>query len=281
MPPAGTSSRGGGCFRHCLFLFTESAHTDAVSDDDDRPRDASGAADAGWSDPEVNTAWADAHAPDDISELARDIQAYHRENRAAHRRESLQRLSSRRGVTPALMAVAAVVIAALIATLLTVVDPRRGPTTPTELPLAQTAIADGHVNGLLPDTSLRVPDGAAIAARTLRPAVVAVLPARCECTPLVSTIAQRATVDNVQLDLVAPTYPDAYAASLPGQLEGATSVYYDTAGQLAPAVGAVGLTLVIVARDGSIYHIQRAVTSSTVADLSPALGDMLRTGIGG
>jgi hypothetical protein len=246
-----------------------------VPDDDDRPRDASSAAGAGWSDAEsVNTAWAQSTAPDDISELSRDIQAYHREQRAKRRRATLQRLSDRPGATPALIAVVALAIAALVATVLILMNPG-GKSSPSELPLASTSTQVGQVGGVLPDARLRAASGGTISANALRPAAIALIPLHCNCTPLLRNLAGGASPQRLGLKVIAPT-PDAEADTLSGQLGSADSaVYYDSSGNVRASVGALGVTLVLINRNGTIFSIQRNVVSESASTLSTLLQRML------
>jgi hypothetical protein len=248
-----------------------------MPDDDDRPRDASSAAGAGWSDPEqVNTAWTEEAAPNDISELSRDIQAYHRELRAAHRRAWIRRLTDRPGSTPLLLIIAAMAIAALVATLLTLMHPSEANQAPSQLPLAHTSIAAGQPNGLLPSASLRTTSGSTVDARNLRPGVIALIPLHCQCTARLRDLASDASRERLRLSVIAPSYPDAEAASLPGQLDRADSaVLYDPTDQLRTSMAAEGLTLVVVDRDGTVYNVQRNVVSAPASNLSTLLQRML------
>jgi hypothetical protein len=244
-----------------------------VPDDDDRPRDASGAADvSGLGD----TSWAEATAPDDIRELERDVQAYRREQRAARRRARLRRLTARPSAVPLLLTGAALAVAALVATLLTVLDPHPTGDTPTPLPVAATSIADGHTGGLLPAASLRATDGSTTSARNLRPGVVAMIPLHCGCEPMLSDLAHAVAGDRFSMYVVAPTYPDAEAAALTGRLDAAGSaVYFDPTGALASSVGAdQQVTLAVVDRNGTIFQIERDVTGPN-STLDAALLRML------
>lgn len=251
-----------------------------MPDDDDRPRDASGAADVSG---QGDTSWADATAPDDIRELERDIQAYRRELRVARRRARLRRLGARPSAVPLILTCSALAIAALVATLLTVFDPHPTGDTPAALPLATTTVADGHTGGLLPDATLRATDGSTTPARSLRPGVVAMIPLQCACEPLLSNLAARVASDRFSMYVVAPTYPDADAAALTGRLDTATSaVYYDPTGALASSVGAdQQVTLAVVNRDGTIYRIERDVTAPTDALDAALLRMLLQTRVTG
>jgi hypothetical protein len=258
-----------------LSPFTFSAHTDPVPDEDDRPRDASSAADPGWSDADqAAKAWSQAVAPDDIRELARDIQAYHRERRAARRRERLRRLFARPGSAPMTLTVAVLAIAALVAMLLTVMDPARS--RPSSLPLTAPSAAPGQPGGLLPAVSLRDLSGNAIPSRSLRPGVIALIPLNCHCAPLLSALAGDASTKQLPLLVVAPTAPDADAAALGGRIDrGTSSVYYDASGLLANDFGAKGVTVVLLDRDGTVFRVRRDVATEASSHLIPLLQQML------
>jgi hypothetical protein len=235
-----------------------------VPDEDDRPRDASSAADAGWSDPDqADTSWADAAAPDDISELGRDIHAYYRERRAARRRELIRRFARRRGAIPVSATVAVIAVAAIVATLLSVLGPSRPSRSTAPLPLAATSVPAGEVGGLLPAVSLESVKGPSVSSLGLRPAVVALLPPNCTfCSPLVPDLAKAAATQHVQLYAVAPAKPSADADSLAGQGLSSDSVFYDANGTLAARVRTNGLTLVEVNRNGVIVAIEKEVTAA-------------------
>jgi hypothetical protein len=224
-----------------------------VPDDDDRLRDASGAADAGWSEPETADAtWADVAAPDDISELAKDIAAYHREARANRRRAVVDRYIARHSAAPLTLTLAALAVIAIVATVLTAAHrPQRA----VAAPLATSVAATGHVGDLLPPVTLQ-PAGTGTATRgsqTLRPGVVAVMPPRCGCVD--TLVRQAALADGVQTNYYAVAAgPSADADALTGQLRRG-GVYVDESGVLASSVGARTLTLVLVEGDGKIVGV--------------------------
>jgi hypothetical protein len=235
-----------------------------VPDDDDRLRDASSAAGANWSDAdEDDITWAQATAPDDISELARDIHAYRRECRAQRRRARLARYSIRRGTGGLTLAIIALALAAVAAIVLTAVRPSGDSKGPSKLPLATTTLPTGQVGGLLPSVQLTSKTGTASSSLNLRPGVLALLPApSCHCSDVVASVAGVAATNNVGLYAIAPAYRDADADVLGGQLGAQDGILYDTHQALANAVGQAGLTLVLVNRDGTIYDIDTNVTST-------------------
>jgi hypothetical protein len=245
-----------------------------MPDDDDRPSDASSAADPAWS---------VAVAPDDISSLAADIAAYHREQRAARRRERLHRLFARPGISALAMTAAGLAIAAIVATLLTLTEPPAISKGPSPLPLAASPVASpGQVHGLMPDVTLKSAAGKTVGVQTMRPAVFALIPPHCSCVQLLNDLSSAAAEQSMGLNVVAPTTPDADASALLGQLDrGRPEVYFDTAGRLAAGLAAptgapaAGVTLILVDRDGTIASIQPGVTAEASTNLSAALGQML------
>jgi hypothetical protein len=221
--------------------------------------------------------WADAVAPDDISSLSRDIAAYHRELRRARRQRRIQHLLHRRNTLPLLVLTAATVLAGLVAVLLAVMAPRTLEHAPKAAPLAAPRIADGLVGGLLPDVTLTGPNGR-VAARdaTLRPAVFALVPSDCACATLLNSLAGEAFSEELPLALVVPEAGDPRMAGIVRSLtRGSPGLYFDPAASLAAAVAAQGVTLVAIDRDGTIYDIQRSVTSTTNTSLVAKLQTMV------
>jgi hypothetical protein len=259
-----------------LSSLRETAHTDAVADDDDRSRDASSAAGPGWSDPgQPDVSWADAVAPDDISELAPEIAAYHRERRADRRRELYRWLTRRPGATPLTLVIAALALVAIVTTLLTVMGPTTGGTGPSKVQLASTSATPGHIGGLLPSVGVATKDGTPISSLSLRPGAVALLPEQCDCDSQITGLDEAAnTAEHSPLFVVAPSaYPSPAADTLQGQLRAA--VLYDRTAALRAGVGAMGLTVILVGRDGRIYDIRKNVTSAR--GVSAELLSMLAT----
>jgi hypothetical protein len=238
-----------------------------MPDDEDRPRDAGSAAD-----PE----WALAAAPDDIRALAGDIAAYHREQRAARRRARMGRWFARPGIVPLSLTAAGLALAAIVATLLALLEPDAAGRGPTALPLAHPSAQVGQPHGLMPDVSLQAVGGDSVSSLTLRPGVLALIPLHCDCAPLLNGLAGEAYTQKLPLIIVAPTVADAEATALSGQLsQGTPKVYYDSAGALASDFGASGLTLVILDRDGTIFHVQKAVSTQANSHLNVLLQQML------
>lgn len=247
------------------------AHTEAVADNDDRPRDPSSAPGQHADDP-----WSDVVVPDDLRELSRDVAAYRREVRRAERARRLRRLLARRGAVPALVLTGAVVLAAVVAGLLAAMAPRTVIRAPAAAPLASTAAAAGTIGGLLPHATLSGPNGPIdTRSPTLRPAVFALVPPDCACRSLLNSLSGQAFGEGLQLAIVVPAASDHSTAALANTLRGEPAVYYDAVATVATSVAGHGVTVVVVDRDGTIYDIKRGVTDPTTTSLDAALQSML------
>ena len=219
--------------------------------------------DAAWADPVV--------VPDDIRELASDVEAYHRELRMARRRRrwawlfgssAWQRWSFPLGVVTGALALTAVVFTVLTVTGAGRTD-QRGAT-----PLAHPEAAAGLPGGLLPDQTVTMADGVVVPVRSLRPALLALIPAHCQCPDLLDDLAAQAAEVQVRLVVVGPDAPDAEVAALPGQLHHGTVVAaYDRAASLARAYDATGVTALVVGRDGVVGYVRRSITAGTRLEL--------------
>lgn len=241
-----------------------------MADDDDRPREGSSPAGPGASD----ALWADVVVPDDIRELARDVAAYHREVRRRARRRRARELLARRGAVPAVALTLAVLLAALVAGMLTVMTPQTVTRPPAAARLAAPAVAPGRVGGLLPKETLVGPDGP-VDARAMRPTVLALVPMACGCRDLLNSLSGQAWGEGMQLGIVVPSASDPGIAAEAAALRVQAPVYYDSTAAIATSVGSQGLTVVVVDRDGTIYRIQRGVDPQTVTAVEPALQSML------
>jgi hypothetical protein len=229
-----------------------------------------------WVDPLV--------VPDDISALQPDIDAYHREIKLARRRRRRERITASAawqrwsfpvGVLTGALALAAVVVALLA------VDSAARPSHRGAVPLASPSVAAGRTGGLLPATAVTAADGAPVALRSLRPALLVLAPARCTCAPLLDSLAAQAAEVQLQLVVIAPQAPDAEVAALPGQLHhGNIVVGYDDGAALSSTYAAHGLTALVVARDGVVTYVQRDVTRSTRLELPLQAALLLGVGSG-
>jgi hypothetical protein len=228
-----------------------------MAEDDDRPGDASSAADASW---------ADVVVPNDISALAADIDAYRREVRRDRRRAWQARVMSRPGILPLSIVSIALILAGLVATLLTVLAPSQGHTSPAPQPLPTTSLPPaGAVAGLLPQVTL-TSDGARSLSIALRPSVIALVPAACGCTDLLNKVAGTADSVAYPLNVIAGSQSDANDLQS-NVTAGRARVFLDPAvsstgdGSLYKQMHAVGLTLVVVQPDGVIASVYPNVTA--------------------
>lgn len=219
--------------------------------------------DAPWIDPVV--------VPDDLRDLQADIEAYHRERRQAARRRRLQRLVGgprvRRALLPVGVATAALGLAAMVFTILTLGQPRATPA-PLQAPIARAPEGGiGEINGLLPDVTVRTSSGQ-LSIRDLRPALVALVPTHCECGELLATLAAQADEVPVPLVVVAPTAQDAEVSALDGSVHrGHVEPVFDVKGVLARTYEASGVTAVLVGSDATVRHVRTDVTSDVRLEL--------------
>jgi hypothetical protein len=251
-----------------------------VPDEDDRPRDAAGAADSNWPvGAKGGIDWTQISAPDDLSGLGRDVKSYHRECRATRRRERWHRLSARPSTAPLTMTATALVMAAVVALLLTVMAPGRSSSGPRALVLNDlVTTTTGQTGGLLPSASLTsAATDRTLPAFELRPAAVVLIPVNCNCTAFLNKLAAAAyAAHRTGLAVITPA-TDAEAKALVGQLtSGRAAVYQDTYGQLSTGLDATGITLALLDRDGILYGpIVRSVTPTTNLNITDNLNKML------
>jgi hypothetical protein len=216
-----------------------------------------------WADPVV--------VPDDIRALQPDIDAYHRELRLARRRRRRERLTTsaawRRWSFPVGVLTGALALAAVVVALLAV-DGSARPAHREAVPLGSPSTDTGRVGGLLPTLSIKGVDGATVPVRSLRPALLVLVPTHCTCTALLDSLAGQAAEVQLQLVVVGPDAPDAEVAALPGQLHhGNVVVGYDDHSSVSSAYAAHGVTALVVARDGVVTYVQRDVTRATRLEL--------------
>jgi hypothetical protein len=212
--------------------------------------------DAPWIDPVV--------VPDDIRALQADVDAYHRELREAGRSRLVRRLTAsrawRHGAKPVSVIGAALALAGVVFTVLTLGDPGVGrralPTAVATAPLASI----GAVDGLLPDLTVRTVTGQPRSVRGLRPALVALVPSQCDCAALLESLAGQAETVGASLVVVAPAAVDAEVAALSGRIHsGRVSTYFDPSHALADIYSATGITLLVVSPDATVSHVMSNV----------------------
>jgi hypothetical protein len=222
----------------------------------------------------------DIEIPDDARALARDVQAYHREQRAARRRRRLGRLHApltRDGMVLPLLA-GCLVMVMISGVLLTVFSASKSGTPAAAFrpsssnspqnpqisaagsstaspPPANPSPVNPRVRTLV-DAKVAV-GGHVEQVYRLLPAVLALAPADCQCTAALRQLRRQAAAHKVPLYLIitADIQPaGARLARAAGQP--ASRIAQDRTGQvtteLSPQFGAPGLTAAFVRKDGTI-----------------------------
>ena len=190
------------------------------------------------------------------------------ERRAARRRRLM--------LTAGVVAISMLVVAISGAVGAWIVGPQAS--APPAAPLASALPDPGQIGGLLPDAVLQ--DGqTAVSARSLRPAVVVVVPADCdECAELLTTIApQVASFGYAMVAVGAPGQEDQLSAL--AETVGTTrlATVIDPQDTLRATYGITGSTIVLVRNDGVVVDVVRDPTPDTriesaLVDLAPAAG---------
>ena len=155
---------------------------------------------------------------------------------------------------------------------------------PTPAPLADDIDSVGKVGGLLPVVSLTEANPLAdtstpVAAQSLRPAVIALVPDECaDCAALLRAVAGQASQYQIRLTLVGPTNQSEQLAGLASDL-GAfrLDVLTDSSGGFRDTFGNASPTLVLVREDGVIVDVVRGVQEGdrldpSLVQLVPSLG---------
>ncbi len=214
--------------------------------------------------------------PDDARELDRDVIAYRRELRQQRRRERLRRIArpfTRYGIAAPFIA-SAVLIALISGLLMTVVSPPPSSRT-VPVPPAPTH-QPGQKYGPLPVGDVTV-DGKLTPVRDLvdRAGVIVIVPRACGCDGAVSSLAQQAVNQRLQVWLVADgrSGTDAadvrtLAAAVP---HGGAIAAEDPDRLLSSTYQAQGLTAVLIRPDRIVRDILRGVRAGRdyAADLQP------------
>jgi hypothetical protein len=221
--------------------------------------------------------------PDDASELDREVVAYRRELRAGRRRAAFERVffvrRLRRYGLAGPIGVGVLVLVAAVGSLLALLVPSTG-STPPPLPLAAPAAAVGTTGGLLPDIDLQTPGrDEAFSARSVRPAIVALVPRGCDCPEVIRNLAGQATEYRLRLLVVTAEAAEgaAVAEISAGHGMGLAVPAYDVEGALAEAYDlGTTPTAVLVHADGVVKRVVHGVDAATRLEIY--LPDLLRAG---
>jgi hypothetical protein len=204
----------------------------------------------------------DIEIPDDARELDRDIQAYHRELRMQRRHRLARRLGgalTRDGMVLPLLA-SCLALTLLAGTLLTMFTARRAiPSTMQTASVPRAARpAVGQVGGLLPDASVTAGTSQPRKLRDFHPAVLALVPADCQCAAAARRLGTQAATARVTLYFVAAGSAVAQARALArqGGLSGG-HVVTDARDAMGRTYQPEGLTAILVDQDGSVRSIQQ------------------------
>ncbi|MDQ6875475.1 MAG: hypothetical protein M3042_10505 [Actinomycetota bacterium] len=158
--------------------------------------------------------WAGFVVPDDISELEPEIELLRREFPTAATAGRWRRLLEtkrwqRTGLSgPLVTAILLVVLA--FASLIFLLRPT-GPGLAQARPLAHPTALPGAAGALLPDVALPVGPNDAVRLRNLRPAVLVIAPAACDCARLIDDVVRRTRSAGLQVLVIGvgadPTLP--------------------------------------------------------------------------
>lgn len=215
--------------------------------------------------PELPPEWGPLVIPDDARELAAEAEAVRAElwaARNAGRRTLFTRGWRRFGLSGPLIALVLMLVAAIAS--LTVIALPYHPVRPRPAPLASTGTATGQLGGLLPDVRLLNDHHRAIAVRHVRPAVLLLMPAGCDCDDVAADLVRSSRDALIAVELVGVTAPPARPASSPRDrvhtLADPTdtlgrAVHTDRSTSMGPVVPRTAPTAVLVRSNGLIAGV--------------------------
>jgi hypothetical protein len=155
---------------------------------------------------------------------------------------------------------------------------------PTAAPLADDIDSVGQIGGLLPVVSLTEANPLAdtstpVAAQSLRPAVIALVPDQCaDCAALLRDVGQQASQYQIRLTLIGQTSQGKQLADLASELGTfRMDVLTDSSGDFRDTFGNAEPTLVLVRDDGVILDVVRGVQDGvrlepSLFQLVPSMG---------
>ena len=203
--------------------------------------------------------WAGFVVPDDISELEPEIRAVRGELPMAEERSRRARLGrifetprwQRSGLSGPLVAVVLLAVLAF-ASLVFLLRPATPPS-PTPRPLAKPTVAPGVAEALLPDLAVPVGRTGSVRLRNLRPAVIVLVPAKCDCTPLIADVITSTTASRLNVLVLGERQDPPLPRTAPQDRVRAGT---DTGGQLAMTYQAGPAPMVLFVRsDGTVARV--------------------------
>lgn len=208
--------------------------------------------------------------PDDARDLQRDVEALHRERRAARRRARLRRLMftrrwDRYGLSGPLV-VAILLVVGVFGGMMTLLRPSFPAESGAE-PLARPTVPPGSLGGLLPEGPVTTPAGRTTTRALTRPGVLVLVPAPCDdCTAAVRSVVDQVRQATRHVRLVSTGAQDRDGRTV-ARLQreagrGIPTVGVDERGVLARAYDrtpGAGVTAVFVNPDGVVADIVRDI----------------------
>lgn len=151
--------------------------------------------------------WEHLVVPDDVRELDADVRAYRREQRVEARKRRLRALLlwRRFGLPGWVIIATAFLLAGFVSLMLLFPTSERETAKPD--PLAAPVRAEGEEGGLVLDVPIRRDKNHQQSLRSLRPAIVMLLPERCDCGSRSQTVAKAAQQHHVLSVLVGQDVP--------------------------------------------------------------------------
>lgn len=210
--------------------------------------------------------WAGFVAPDDISELDDEIRELRAESHGTYHRPPGRRQRARawrRHESSGLLLLAVLVVALFFASLGVFLHPA-APQPPAQRPLAHPTAAPGTAEALLPDLALASGPTNSVRLRNVRPAVVVVLPADCDCDRLVAEVITSTAASRLKVLVVGQTRDPALPSTAP---RSRVSAGTDTSGRLAATYQAGPEPLVVFVRsDGTVSRVMHSAKPGAELD---------------
>ncbi|MGB9377663.1 MAG: hypothetical protein WCB04_09145 [Mycobacteriales bacterium] len=162
--------------------------------------------------------WAGFAVPDDISELDAEVRAVRREvygrsrwTGLGPRRGSLRR---RRLETSGIVLLGALILTLFVASLGVFLLPTRQPGSQAQ-PLSDVTADPGVAEALVPDVALTVGRNGSLRLRSVRPAVLVVLPSTCACEALLKDVIEATRAGQLRVVVIGRTRDPVLPSTVP------------------------------------------------------------------